>query len=425
MLHKSVGLALAMTLSAAHAQAQTVPCGPALAIKESVSLERAISLAMAADLRPELAKAEVRAARTERAIAALRPADIVSVDVEDFPGIGIASNIDNLQITGRFSRVWERGGKQDARLALADKSVGVAEAMFEAANYEIRSEIEILYAEAALAQSRISLACDRVAIAKDLEASVQKRVDAARDPLLAGAKATSDRLQAEAEVRRYDAQAQNIRGALGAYWGRIDDFQIDPTFLTSHTPSQTVTYTEVYSPDFERLNAERDQVLAKIDLERTKSVPDITWNVGVRKFGYKEDLAILGGVSVPLGTKQRSGPSIEKARADQLRIEVERQALRQKLLRRASEYRRNAESAAEEMSQIEALLIPAAVKAVDLAREGYDRGAFSYFDIVDAQRSVANLREERLIHFRTYVLNTTALARLSPSTGLNNWREEK
>lgn len=422
---KSVGLALAMTLSAAHAQAQSAPCESMASINETVSLERAISLAIAADLRPELAKAEVRTARTERAIAALRPADIVSVDVEDFPGIGIASNIDNLQVTGTFSRVWERGGKQEARLALADKSVGVAEAMFKAANYEILSEIEILYAEAALAQRRIEIACDRVAISQELEVSVQKRVDAARDPLLAGAKATSDRLQAEAEVRHYDAQAKNIRGALGAYWDQVDDFQIEPGFLNAQKPSLSETYTHVYSPDFARLDAERDQVLAKIEVERTKAIPDVTWNVGVRKFGYKEDLAILGGVSVPLGTKQRSGPAIEKARADQLRIEVERQTLRQKLLRKASEYRRNAETAAEEMTEIDSLLIPAANKAVDLAREGYERGAFSYFDIVDAQRSLANLREERLIHLRTYVLNTTALARLSPSTGLNDWREEK
>lgn len=425
---KTVGLALAMTVAAAQAQAQNTPCDSTASFKKVVSLEHAVQLAMAADLRPEIAKAEVSAARSERAIAALRPADTLSLDMEDFPGIGIARNIDNLQITGRFSRVWERGGKMDARLALAESSVGVAEAMFSAANFEIRTEIEILYAEAALTQRRVGLACEKVAIAREFETSVNKRVEAARDPLLAGAKATSERLQAEAEVRHYDAKAENLRGALGAYWKHQTDFQddflIDPDYLVTLRPSQNVTFADLYSPAFDRLDAERDQTLAQIDLERTKAVPDVTWNVGVRKFGYQEDLAILGGVSVPLGTRQRSSASVAKAHADQRRIDVERQALEQQLRRQAAEYRRQARNAAEEISEIDALLIPAATQAVTLAQDGYDRGAFSYLDIVDAQRSVAALREERLTHLRTYILNTTALARLSPTNGLTTMREE-
>jgi len=213
---KSIGLALAMTLSAAQAQAQITPCDGVAQHGDVISLTRAIELATAADLRPALAKAEIKVARSERAIAALRPADTVSLDVEDFPGTGLASNIDNLQITGRFSRVWERGGKRDARLAVVDSGVSVAEVMFKSAQFEIRREIEILYSETALTEGRVAIACDRVVMARDLEAFVQKRVDAARDPLLAGAKAVSERLQAEAEARHYQARLDNLYGALGA-----------------------------------------------------------------------------------------------------------------------------------------------------------------------------------------------------------------
>ncbi|WP_416877458.1 TolC family protein [Litorimonas sp.] len=428
MSFKFIGLAMAMTLSVAQAQAETqnnlAPCSGADNQIEVINLARATRLALEADRRPELAKAEIRAARAERAIAALRPADTVSLDVEDFPGTGLASNIDNLQITGRFSRVWERGGKQDARIALAESGVGVAEAIFRAANFEIRSEIETLYAEAALAQRRVELACDEVEISIELERSIKKRVDAARDPLLAGARAKSQRLQAEAEVRHFDARAQAVREALGAYWQRNRDFQINPKYLTTRPPSQSVFYTEVYSPVFDRLDAERRQTVAQIDLERTKAVPDVTWNVGVRKFGYQEDLAIIGGVSIPLGTKKRSRASVAKVYAEQRRIKVARQTHQQGLLRKAAGYSREAQNAAEEISQIDNRLIPAAMEAVELAQEGYDRGAFSYLDIVDAQRSIAALREERLTHLRTYILNTTALERLSPSMGSETLPEE-
>jgi cobalt-zinc-cadmium efflux system outer membrane protein len=414
MITKSFGLALAMALSVAHAQAQTDPCGAATARSEIVSLANATQLAIEADLRPELATAEVRAARTERAIAALRPADTVSLQIEDFPGTGLASNIDSLQVTGIFSRVWERGGKREAREAFANTAVDVAETRFAAAEFNIREEVESLYAEAAVAERRVTLACNRVTLSRELEAAVQKRVDAGRDPLLAGARASSDRLQAEVDARRYDAQAGTLRAALGAYWLAESDFQIDPGFLDAHRAPRSFDLASLESPELERLDAERLQSTARIEFERSQAIPDVTWSVGVRKFGIEDDLAVIGGASIPIGTAKRSQAAVARAHADQRRIDVQRDVLQQQLLRRAVGYQRSAISALDEIAAIDTLLLPAATGAVELAREGYARGAFSYLDIIDAQRTVAALREERLTHLRTYILNEAALARLAP-----------
>lgn len=412
---KFFGLALAMTIPVAYAQAQTDPCSAANAASETVSLANATQLAIAADLRPELATAEVRAARTERAIAALRPADTVSLEIEDFPGTGLASNIDSLQITGSFSRVWERGGKREAREAFANAAVDVAETRFAAAEFDIREEVENLYAEAALAERRVALACDRVTLSRDLEAAVQKRVDAGRDPLLAGARASSDRLQAEADARRYGVQASNLRAALGAYWLAEIDFQIDPGFLRARLDPNQIDFSALHVPELDRLEAERLRSAAQIELERSQAIPDVTWSVGARKIGIGDDLAVIGGASIPLGAANRSQAAIARSRASQRRIEMERDALRQQLLRSAVGFRRSASGAHDRIEEIDTILLPAATGAVELARDGYARGAFSYLDIIDAQRTVAVLHEARLTHLRVYILNEAALARLAPA----------
>lgn len=412
---KFFGLALAMTIPVAYAQAQTDPCSAANAASETVSLANATQLAIAADLRPELATAEVRAARTERAIAALRPADTVSLEIEDFPGTGLASNIDSLQITGSFSRVWERGGKREAREAFANAAVDVAETRFAAAEFDIREEVENLYAEAALAERRVALACDRVTLSRDLEAAVQKRVDAGRDPLLAGARASSDRLQAEADARRYGVQASNLRAALGAYWLAESDFQIDPGFLRARLDPNQIDFSALHVPELDRLEAERLRSAAQIELERSQAIPDVTWSVGARKIGIGDDLAVIGGASIPLGAANRSQVAIARSRASQRRIEMERDALRQQLLRSAVGFRRSASGAHDRIEEIDTILLPAATGAVELARDGYARGAFSYLDIIDAQRTVAVLHEARLTHLRVYILNEAALARLAPA----------
>lgn len=412
---KFFGLALAMTIPVAYAQAQTDPCSAANAASETVSLANATQLAIAADLRPELATAEVRAARTERAIAALRPADTVSLEIEDFPGTGLASNIDSLQITGSFSRVWELGGKREAREAFANAAVDVAETRFAAAEFDIREEVENLYAEAALAERRVALACDRVTLSRDLEAAVQKRVDAGRDPLLAGARASSDRLQAEADARRYGVQASNLRAALGAYWLAESDFQIDPGFLRARLDPNQIDFSALHVPELDRLEAERLRSAAQIELERSQAIPDVTWSVGARKIGIGDDLAVIGGASIPLGAANRSQVAIARSRASQRRIEMERDALRQQLLRSAVGFRRSASGAHDRIEEIDTILLPAATGAVELARDGYARGAFSYLDIIDAQRTVAVLHEARLTHLRVYILNEAALARLAPA----------
>ncbi|PKP82536.1 MAG: hypothetical protein CVT79_06370 [Alphaproteobacteria bacterium HGW-Alphaproteobacteria-18] len=415
MSSKFLGLAIAMALSVAHAQAQTDPCVAAPDQTEIISLARAMQLALEADLRPEVATAEVRAARSERAIAALRPPDALSLEIEDFPGTGLASNIDSLQVTGSFSRVWERGGKRQAREALAQRGVDVAATRFAAAEFDIREEIETLYAEAALAEGRLELACNQIALARDLEAVIQRRVDAARDPLLAGARATADRLGAEAEARRFAAQAGNLRAALGAYWLSNSDFRIEPGFLETRLEPRPFDASNIASPELDRLAMQQRQSAAQIDLERAQAIPDVTWSVGVRKFGLENDAAVIAGASIPLGSGGRSEAAVARARADQRRIEVEREALRQELVRRAAGYQRAAISARDQIKEIDALLLPAATEAVDLARDGYARGAFSYLDIIDAQRAVDDLREARLTHLRTYILNEAALARLTPA----------
>lgn len=415
MSSKMFGLAIAMTLSVAHAQAETDACGEVTVRGEVVSLAHATQLALEADLRPELVTAEVRAARTERAISALRPADIVSLEIEDFPGTGLASNIDSLQITGSFSRVWERGGKREAREAFANTAVDVAETRFAAAEFDIRKEVENLYAEAAFAERRVALACDRVTLSSDLETAIQKRVDAGRDPLLAGARASSDRLQAQADARRHGVQAGNLRAALGAFWLAESDFQIDTSFLNESLEPREVDFSALHVPELDRLKAERLRSAAQIELERSQATPDVTWSVGARKFGIEDDLAVIGGASIPLGAASRSQAAVARARASQRRIDVQREVLQQQLLRRAVGYQRSAISALDQIEAIDTILLPAATGAVELARDGYARGAFSYLDIIDAQRTVAVLREERLTHLRTYILNEAALARLAPA----------
>ena len=108
----------------------------------------------------------------------------------------------------------------------------------------------------------------------------------------------------------------------------------------------------------------------------------------------------------------RSEAGVAKARAEAFRFEAESEALRQELVRKAMAYQRASLSALDAIAEIDTILVPEAQRALDLATEGYNRGAFSYLDVFDAQRTLTALRDARLTYLRTHVLNNIELTHL-------------
>lgn len=377
-----------------------------------LSLEQAILQAVDSDLRPEAARAAVATARSERAIASLRPADTVILEFENFPGIGLAAEIDNLEITGTFNRVWERGGKREARALLADRGIKIAEASVSITLADIAFEIQALYVDLALTEERALLAAERLSAARAAEALIRKRVEAARDPLLAGSRAATDAMVAEGELARLNTDAERLRKALADFWGGAPDFAVDMCGLAADSRHSEHALDITNSPELARLEAERKQAQAAIRLAETERIPDVTWSAGIRKFGTDESVGLLGGISVPLGAPKRAAPYEQKAGAQARQLEAEADALRQSLLRESAQLERTALGAADALARIDAGPLPEAERAVALANDGYARGAFSYLDVLDAQKQLFDLREERLDLLRTYHLAEAALARI-------------
>ena len=418
MALKIIGCALIMALPLLPVSAQTSVCEAGEDL-EIVTSSQAMRAALDADLRPILADKGVALARTERTIAALRPMDTISLETENFPGIGLAGEIDNLEVTGRFSRTWERGGKREAREAVARAGIAVAETEREIIEHDIAHAIETLYVEAVLLKRRADLACKRVAISRSLKEIVDRRVEAARDPLLAQARSVTDLARAEAEALQYHRLAAERRMTIASMWGRAEDFAIEPGFIERRLKSGQLDIPGVYSPEFEKLQAEDRRLAAETELRRAEAVPDVTWSAGVRKFGYREDIGVIAGVTIPLGTQSQSAAKVAKHRVQQELVAVRERVLRQQLLRQAVNYQRAAQNAQASIRDIDDVLLPEAIRALDLAQEGYDRGAFSYLEIIDAQRTLAELREQRLGHIETFILNEAALSRV---TGREDWQ---
>ena len=219
-------------------------------------------------------------------------------------------------------------------------------------------------------------------------------------------------MAAEGELARLNTDAERLRKALADFWGGAPDFAVDMCGLAADSRHSEHALDITNSPELARLEAERKQAQAAIRLAETERIPDVTWSAGIRKFGTDESVGLLGGISVPLGAPKRAAPYEQKAGAQARQLEAEADALRQSLLRESAQLERTALGAADALARIDAGPLPEAERAVALANDGYARGAFSYLDVLDAQKQLFDLREERLDLLRTYHLAEAALARI-------------
>ena len=65
------------------------------------------------------------------------------------------------------------------------------------------------------------------------------------------------------------------------------------------------------------------------------------------------------------------------------------------------------------IASIDQTVLPQATRALALAQDGYDRGGFTYLDVIEAQRALSVTRQARLESLNSYHNNEASLDRLT------------
>ena len=154
-------------------------------------------------------------------------------------------------------------------------------------------------------------------MAQALRDDVNRRVQAARDPLFAGQRAEMQVSQAEIALAQAEIAAENTNAALGAYLG-VGTFSVDPAALGDLTAP--LAATPALTTDLALLERERDAATARIRVEQVRARPDATVRGGLRSFGIGDEVALCrhrcrpSGVDGGSGCRSRSGELVGEFR---------------------------------------------------------------------------------------------------------------
>lgn len=278
---------------------------------------------------------------------------------ENVSGSGIYSGAERAETTYSLRQPLELGGDRGARRRIAEREQDAAEIGARLRRLDLIEEVVHAYIDAQATTAALAVAEDRLSVARELAAAVDRRVRAARDPLMAGSRARARLAEAEVEAEAASRAAVAARLRLASYWGGEADFRIDfSSFEQLSAPSEETAPADLALSQTQAARAE-----AQLDLERARRIPDVELQAGWRQFSETDDTAMVFGLSVPLPIWDRNEASVARARAERDRAQYEHLARERSLQRTVATLRAQVDT-----SRLEA-------EALDQRDPGQRRGA--------------------------------------------------
>ena len=381
------------------------------AAAQALSLRQALTLARDADVGLSASEARIEAAAGALRQAGVSPNPTVGVDLENFSRTNLNVPFERTEATLYYQRIVERGGKREARINASRADLEVVRLRRIVRGLDLFQNVETAWNEAVAAEAAVRTAEEQLTALTEFQTEVRRRVEAARDPLFAGARVDTQVIQAQIAVDQAHLVADNARRALAAYWSDSREQPLDVEEFENTDPGLPVLPAQ--SVDVALLEAVRETADAQVALEQTRAVPDLTLRGGVRYLEDGRDLALVVGGSMPIGVYDTNRGNIERAQAERLAADREIAAARLARIRDTVRLQARIEANAAEAIRIEAEVLPKAEETVTLVRDGFNRGGFSYLDVIDAQRALIDARMRRIEALKAFHNDRATLNRIA------------
>jgi cobalt-zinc-cadmium efflux system outer membrane protein len=196
--------------------------------------------------------------------------------------------------------------------------------------------------------------------------------------------------EAELAVAETKSRFDAARALLASFWGG-DPASIE---VPEGIEKPISLSAELAAADAAVSDAAIERASAEVVLEQSRAVQDYSVSGGARFLRETNDVALVAGVSIPLGRFDRNQGNIERTRAERRRLEFEAEAARLARLRRLASLRAEAEAARMRAEGIMQDVYPKATRALEQVREGYNRGGFRFSDVQDAADAIVAVQQQ-------------------------------
>lgn len=363
----------------------------------------AITLAQALDTalksNPELAASryELTAAQARIIQAGMRLNPELGLELENFAGSGEVGGTDALETTLAFSQVVELGGKRSLRRSVAEADSDLVTLDLRARQLDLLADVTRKYIDVVAAQERVRFAEENGTLAQRTLDAIAARVKAARSPVAEESRARIARTRAAIDQRQAALGLETARSALSLTWGRVD-----PLFASANAdlfafepmePFDTLAARIEHNPDIARFATDARLRDAEVRLAQAQVRPNVAFSIGVRNFRDSGDNALVAGFSMPLAVHDRNQGAIREARARRAQSAAKLSASKTRVLGTLYALYRETGAARERATALRNDALPQARDALTQTQSGYERGRFSFLELLTTQQELLALSE--------------------------------
>lgn len=362
-----------------------------------LTLAQAIELSLRRH--PELIASgyELSAAQARILQAGVRPNPELGLEFENFAGGGEVGGVGALETTLSLSQVVELGGKRGLRVSVAEGDLDLISIEQRARQLDVLAAVTQRFIDVVAAQERARFAEQAVQLAQQTLEAIATRVEAARSPEAERSRARIALTRAQIEQAQARSELSAARYALAASWGdaepKFGDAQANLFSFPSSASFQSLLERLERNPDFVRFASEARLRDAELRLARAQARPDITFSLGVRRLEESNDTALVGGFSIPLPVSDRNRGAIREARVRRAQSDAERNAAFTRARAGLFGLYQEISAARLRSETLRSEAVPQAQTALEQTQYGYDRGRFSYLELVTAQEELLALQE--------------------------------
>ena len=383
----------------------------------------AVQRAVASNPALNAERATISAAEYEARLDGLAPPMTVGGEMENFAGTGDLGGFDGAEFTVRVGKTFELGGKREARQAVGRTQVARQGNDFERRALDIATLTKHRFLDVLAQQARLSLAEQELALTRETREAVAYRVQRGASPEADLPMAELAIARAELEQEDAEHELLSARVALAVLWG-----EKSPSFARATGSLETIPDVPAFEALVQRLGSNPDQ--QQFELEATwldaqrraaeaDRKPDLSGTLGVRRLEAFDDQALVMSIAMPIGLGQRSDLALARGRAQAESLAARRKASEleryQELFARYQELRH----ARHEFDTLRDTMIPAAERALTLARRGYDEARYSFLQVAAARNVLHSLQKDRVAAATRYHRLLADIERATAVSGVN------
>lgn len=288
-------------------------------------------------------------------------------------------------------------GKKKLDREVGTAGLRVTEAERNLIRIELVRDVKTTFYQVLAAERLVDVAGELVKVAESSADTARKRVAAGASPDQEQLRAEIPLEQARTELAGYQLERVTARQTLAMLIGRSDLLdaplsgslaeKANPALLAQQPSQWLATHPSVVAARTSREKAELE--LRRAHLE---PYPDVKFGVSGGEEAGREGSIVQFGISLPLPIIDRSKGKKQETRANVAIAEADSAAIEQRLLRAWGSASKRLRTADEQVTGYRERILPKSNEALRLVQRGFEEGKFGFIDLLDTQRTAAEVR---------------------------------